>query len=243
MRHNLLPLICLLVPLAAAAAPVPAVVELFTSQGCSSCPPADRLLGELAGRTDVIALAYHVDYWNNLGWHDRFSFADATARQRAYARALALSSVYTPQMVVDGARDVVGSDRAEVMAALAGKRDGVAPALAAADGRLTVSLPALEGGADAAVTLVGFAREAETKVARGENAGRTLREFDIVRAVHSLGSWDGAARQFRFDLSRLPPDCSDVAVLVQRGGNGPMVGAATLPLSASAAAPPPPDRR
>jgi hypothetical protein len=100
----------------------PAVVELFTSQGCSSCPPADKLLGELARRSDVLTLAYHVDYWNNLGWKDPFASADATRRQRRYAGALGLSGIYTPQMVVDGAIDAVGSDRRAVEAALAGQR-------------------------------------------------------------------------------------------------------------------------
>src|SRR5271165_1705051 len=96
-----LPAIALLMTAAAAgAAPVPTVVELFTSQGCSSCPPADQLLGELAKRPDVIALAYHVDYWNQLGWTDRFSASDFTKRQRAYARKMGSSNVYTPQMVV-----------------------------------------------------------------------------------------------------------------------------------------------
>ena len=230
MLRNLLGLVFSVAVLAARAEPMPAVAELFTSQGCSSCPPADQLLGELATRTDVIALAYHVDYWDALGWRDRFSLGDATARQRAYARSLALANVYTPQMVVDGTRDVVGSDRTEVLAALAGKRDGIVPVLAAGNGALTVEMPPQAGGFDATVTLVGFVRSAETKVARGENAGRVLREFAIVRAIYDLGGWNGAARRFSFALSRLPPDCSDVAVLVQKGAQGRMIGAARLSL-------------
>jgi len=237
MLRNLLGLVFSVAVLAARAEPMPAVAELFTSQGCSSCPPADQLLGELATRTDVIALAYHVDYWDALGWRDRFSLEAATARQRAYARSLALANVYTPQMVVDGTRDVVGSDRTEVLAALAGKRDGIVPVLAAGNGALTVEMPPQAGemppqagGFDATVTLVGFVRSAETKVARGENAGRLLREFAIVRAIYDLGGWNGAARRFSFALSRLPPDCSDVAVLVQKGAQGRMIGAARLSL-------------
>jgi hypothetical protein len=214
------------------AAPVPAVVELFTSQGCSSCPPADQLLGELAKRPEIIALAYHVDYWDGLGWHDRFSSSDATARQRAYARKMGSPNVYTPQMVVDGITDMVGSDRAQVTAALKGGRDGILPQIAVADGNMTIGLAA---GEAAEVTLVAYAREAETKVARGENAGKSLREYDIVRAIRSLGSWDGQPRQFSFDLKTLPPDCSDVAVLLQKE-NGRMIGAATASVGA---APPP----
>src|SRR4051812_17852201 len=96
----------------------PVVVELFTSQGCSSCPPADALLGELTRRADVLPLAFHVDYWNRLGWKDPYSSAESTARQRTYARQLGLRTIYTPQMVVDGGIDVVGSERADVLKAI-----------------------------------------------------------------------------------------------------------------------------
>src|SRR5271170_1584198 len=93
------------------AEPRPAVVELFTSEGCSSCPPAETYVGELAQRPGVLALSFHVDYWDDLGWRDRFGIPEATPRQRAYARAMSLSSVYTPQVVIDGHEDFVGSDR------------------------------------------------------------------------------------------------------------------------------------
>ena len=224
---------CLALVLAAPLAhadPRPAVVELFTSQGCSSCPPADALLGELARRPDVIALAFHVDYWDRLGWADPFASPAATARQRDYARALALPTVYTPQMVVDGATDVVGSDRAAVVAALAGRRDGVAVHVARADGRLTVAIGAADAGAPAEVTVIAYSRQAETKVARGENAGRTLTEFAIVRAVRPLGLWDGAAKVFAVDLSSLPDSATMAAVLVQGAGQGPVIGAAAAAL-------------
>src|ERR1041384_1895274 len=96
----------------ATRAEAPVVVELFTSQGCNSCPPADALLGELAQRPDLVALAFHVDYWNYIGWQDPFSSPEATKRQRDYAQSLGLSSVYTPEMVIDGSFDIVGLDRA-----------------------------------------------------------------------------------------------------------------------------------
>lgn len=234
MRHHLFfALLAVAIALAGAhtrAATMPAVVELFTSQGCSSCPPADELLGELAQRPDVIALAYHVDYWDHLGWTDRFSLADATARQQAYGHAMALSTVYTPQMVVDGSKDLVGSDRSRVLAALKGQRDGIVPALAVEGGNLHVTLSPADGAAGSEITLVAYTREAQTRVARGENAGRSLREWGIVRAVKRLGAWDGAARQLSVDLAALPADCSNVALLIQRSGNGPMIGAASTSL-------------
>ena len=103
----------------------PAVLELFTSEGCSSCPPAEVIVNELAQRSDVLPLSFHVDYWDDLGWRDRYSLASATERQRGYARTLRRSSVYTPQVVIDGSRDIVGSQRGAVMQAVSGARDGV----------------------------------------------------------------------------------------------------------------------
>src|SRR5271156_4434603 len=102
----------------ASAGTRPVVVELFTSQGCSSCPPADALLGDMARRDDVIALGFHISYWDGLAWKDPFSSQSSTDRQRVYARLFDLGQVYTPQMVVDGAREMVGSDRASVRSAL-----------------------------------------------------------------------------------------------------------------------------
>src|SRR5579863_449187 len=111
---------------AAGAETRPVVLELFTSQGCSSCPPAEVIVNELAQRPNVLPLSFHVDYWDDLGWRDRYSLASATERQRVYARTLRRSSVYTPQAVIDGSRDIVGSQRTAVMEAVAGRRDGVA---------------------------------------------------------------------------------------------------------------------
>lgn len=109
----------------AGAEPRPVVLELYTSEGCSSCPPAEVMVNELAQRHDVLPLTFHVDYWDSLGWRDRYSLASATERQRVYARTMRRSSVYTPQVIIDGSRDIIGSQRSTVMQAISGQRDGV----------------------------------------------------------------------------------------------------------------------
>lgn len=205
----------------------PAVVELFTSQGCSSCPPADAFLGELAQGGHVLALAYHVDYWDNLGWKDPFASASGTQRQRLYGRALGLSGIYTPQMVVDGHADAVGSDRSAVGAALAGARQGPAIGLVPEGGKLTVSVAAQKGGIPAEVLLVAYLDQAKTKVQRGENAGRSLTEYAIVRGVYPLGRWTGEPASYTIDLSTVASDATHAAVLVQIPGPGAIVGAAS----------------
>jgi hypothetical protein len=215
------------------ADPRPVVVELFTSQGCNSCPPADALLGELTHRDDVLPLAFHVDYWDNLGWRDMFSSAEATRRQSLYAPRLGLDSIYTPQMVIDGVSDVVGSRRGEVMSLLKGKRDGVPLKATRNAGDLVVDVGTTgtkaDGGKTAVVLLVAYSDSAETKVQRGENAGKTLREFNIVRGFWRLGNWTGEAQQMHFDATKLPEGTTHVALLVQETGPGPIIGAATFP--------------
>jgi hypothetical protein len=127
---------------AAGAEPRPVVLELFTSEGCSSCLPAEVIVNELAQRPNVLPLSFHVDYWDDLGWRDRYSLASATGRQRAYARTLRRSSVYTPQVVIDGSRDIVGSQRAAVMEAVSGRRDGVATSLSVGGGTIQIHVGA-----------------------------------------------------------------------------------------------------
>jgi hypothetical protein len=207
------------------AQPRPAVVELFTSEGCSSCPPADAFLGELAERPDVLALAFHVDYWDDLGWRDRFGLAEAVQRQRMYVNTLRLSSAYTPQVVIDGHADFVGSDRASISKGLAGNRDGVGIALSVRDGVVLIDLAA-QAVAASDIVLVGYRRQAVSAIGRGENAGRTLTEFNIVRGVRTLGQWDGKARQYQARVDSFPADATDVAALVQSVGQGHIIGAA-----------------
>jgi hypothetical protein len=208
----------------------PAVVELFTSEGCSSCPPAEAYVGELAQRGDVLALSFHVDYWDDLGWRDRFGLAQAVQRQNAYTKVLKLSSAYTPQVVVDGRDNYVGSDRASIGRAVAGNRTGVPLALSIRDGEVLVDLGAEQNLATCDVVLVAYLRTAVSPIGRGENAGRTIKEFNIVRDFHSLGRWGGQKQQYRSRMDSLPRDATDVAVLVQPLGQAPIIGAATLAL-------------
>src|ERR1700741_4754922 len=153
----------------------PPLLELFTSDGCSSCPPADALLAELAGRPDVLALSFHVDYWDRLGWKDPFSSPDATRRQHGYAELLGLATVYTPQMVVDGRWQAVGSDRSEGEQALGSarrNRDGVPVALVLDHGRAQITLgPGGGDGSAGNLLLIGFDRRHVTAVSHGENGG------------------------------------------------------------------------
>jgi hypothetical protein len=211
----------------------PAVVELFTSEGCSSCPPAEAYIGELAHRHDVLALAYHVDYWDDLGWRDRFGLPAAVTRQRAYAKAMRLASVYTPQVVVDGKLDFIGSDRSSIGRALEKNRQGVEVALSVRDAEVLVDLDAQEKVAPSDVVLVAYQRMAVSPIGRGENAGRTIQEFNIVRELRSLGRWDGQKQQFRSRADSFPQEATDVAVLVQTLGQAPIIGAATVALRSS----------
>ncbi len=204
----------------ARAAETPVVLELFTSQGCSSCPPADALLGELSRQPNVIALAFHVDYWNRLGWPDPFASRAWTGRQRLYARALG-TEVYTPALVVNGTTMVVGSHRQAVAQAM---REAAELTLDLSLRRSAAGLQARIGGelpADAEISLAAIDVEQVTKVGAGENGGRVLREFRIVRALHVL---DASG-----PLDRLPAvPGHQAAVLLARDARGRVIGAAAV---------------
>lgn len=206
---------------AQAATARPVVVELFTSEGCSSCPPADRLLTELAGRGDLLPLAFHVTYWNALGWRDPFSTQAATDRQAAYAARLGGGS-YTPEIVVDGRRGMVGSERDEVAAAIAASRAeaGASPSLAVTRAGDAVEVRIGAGHGSGRVLLVGFDPRHETAIGRGENSGRTLVESNIVRSLQTVGGWSGRdlALTARAGAGR------EVAVLLQ-APDGRIIGA------------------
>jgi hypothetical protein len=207
---------------AAAGSEAPAVLELFTSQGCSSCPPADALLGQLAQR-GAIALAWHVDYWDRLGWRDPYSSRTATDRQRDYAARLG-SEVFTPGLVVNGSKMLVGSDRNAIEAELstAAKLPVAVELSPTADGAT-----ARIGRAPGSVTalFVTWDPMRDTPIGAGENSGRRLREFRIVRSASTLESWDGTtSRDFR-----LPPVAQGQgATLLVQGPDLHVLGAAEL---------------
>jgi hypothetical protein len=195
MIRAALALSCLMLSvLPAMAGARPIVVELFTSEGCSSCPPADTLLGALASRPDVLALSFHVDYWDRLGWKDPFSSAAATRRQERYARLLGVDTVYTPQIVIDGHWQAVGSDRGAVDRALAAAATDLAvPMRLAIDhGGARITLGPGPSGMPAAVLLAGFDRRHVDRVGGGENDGRILTHVDVVRGFTEIGRFTGA---------------------------------------------------
>ena len=214
-------------PGVASCAPSPVVAELFTSQSCSSCPPADALLAELRRtRPGLLPLDFHVDYWNHLGWRDPYSSAAATDRQRFYARALN-SEVYTPQLVVGGTRQVVGSDRAAVDAALSAaaaeqaRTTPVALKLVRTDASLAVEVGA--GSGQAELVLVGFDGQHTTGVGGGENGGRVLTEVNVVRSLRRIGGWNGTRLRLR-----APPPAGEHAALLLQDPSGRILGAAVL---------------
>lgn len=208
----------------------PAVVELFTSEGCSSCPPAEQYIGELVERADVLALTFHVQYWDDLGWHDRFGLPQAEQRQRRYARALHLTSVFTPQAVIDGRNSFVGSDRHSIGHDLAVPRQGPRVALTIHLNELVINLGASNPMEANDVLLVAYRRAAVTPIGRGENSGRTIDEANVVRSLRTIGRWDGREAEYRARIDSLPEDATDVAVLIQREGQSSIVGAASLAL-------------
>jgi len=182
-----------------AAAEQAVVVELYTSQGCSSCPPADEYLVELAARDDVIALSLHVDYWDYLGWRDAFAAPEHAKRQKWLAKLRGERMIYTPQMVVDGAVAVVGSDRAAVEAAVADAlgRDHAVEARLAPEGDMLRADVAATGPVDAEIVYMIYDHPREVEIERGENRGLSVAYVNTVRALMPIGPW-------RQELTRLP---------------------------------------
>ncbi len=207
----------------------PVVVELFTSQGCSSCPAADKLLHELAGRGDVIALSFHVDYWNYMGWADPFSRAENSQRQRAYKAAMGLRYVYTPQMVVDGQAQAVGSERETVERLIreASAKPHLAVEIAQDGPSIVATIPDGATAGPAVVWLAIFERARKTTVERGENSGRALVNAHVVRSIVPMGEWTGRAARLTYTPDAMGADYG-AAVIVQKKDQGPVLGAAMI---------------
>ena len=211
---------------AAAAAPRPVVVELFTSQGCSDCPPADALLRHVkATDPDVLALDLHVTYWNNAAWKDPFSLQAATDLQDDYATLRNSTEVYTPEAVVDGTAQFVGSDQSKMADAIMAAKAAIAkspeiPVTVAASGG-HVSVDVGPGTGAGTVWLFGFDPERTTTVRGGENGGATLTEVNVVRSITKIGSWNGQPLQSQISV----PAGTKFAALIQRP-DGTILGAA-----------------
>lgn len=205
------------------------VVELFTSQGCSSCPPADALLTDLAGRDDVIALALHVDYWDYIGWRDIFGDAAYTQRQQAYARAAGATTVYTPQMVIGGRDHVVGTKPMQVMDLISQhKRTSAQIALAVQKSGQTLRISATKPAGRVepmVVQLVRYKPEEVVAIERGENAGRSIKYSNIVRSWQNIALWDGSTD---LNIAAQAPGSDAIVVIVQQDAHGPIIAAVEL---------------
>lgn len=204
-----------------AASPGPkAVVELFTSQGCSSCPPADEFVRELASRPDILALTLPVDYWDYLGWKDTLAHPAFTARQRAYASARSDKLVYTPQVVVNGQKPTVGSDRVKIESLIAkSMANGALPVPVGVSETLSaviVEIGSSANGPPGEVWLLPVAKVREVAIGRGENKGRTITYANVVRGMMKLGDWSGGPARFEAPLSSARSGDADAyVVLVQ----------------------------
>lgn len=209
----------------------PVVVELFTSQGCSSCPPAEAFLGILAKQDGVIALEFHVDYWDYIGWKDHFAKPAFTERQKQYVRSLKGRYSYTPQMVIDGRTHTVGSNRSEVEDLIrkfqAERGNGPAIEMSRKGDTLKVHVGPGKSAAKYEVVLVTFDRPHVTEVRRGENRGKMLTNSNVAREIESLGAWDGKPVTFNVSLDNREGDGGCV-ILVQKRGAGPVLAAAKM---------------
>ena len=215
-----------------------AVVELFTSQGCSSCPPADKIIGELAKDPSVIALSMPIDYWDYLGWKDTLADSRFSARQKAYSLMRGDRDVYTPQAVVNGEAHVIGSDRAGIERAIGATRktDGVMSvpvSMKLSGGHITVSVADSSKAPVAVhgeVWICSISKAVPISIGRGENRGRELTYYNVVRDVLKVGDWNGTAGSWTVPLENISHDGIDAAAVIVQDGSrdrpGPMLGAA-----------------
>lgn len=219
-------------PATQAVGEVKGVVELFTSQGCSSCPPADALFGKLAKRNDILALTMPVDYWDYLGWKDTLASPANTARQKGYAHARGDGAVYTPQAVINGQAHVNGASEGQIEAALRKTATG----RVALSGRLEPDALVVDAGpattsthAKGTLLLAHVKRQAEVAIGRGENSGRKVTYANVVTKLAPIGEWGGKASTVRLPRAQVSTDGSDfLAVLLQEGVSGPILAGAEV---------------
>jgi hypothetical protein len=219
-----------------------AVVELFTSQGCSSCPPADKIIGELSGDPSVIALSMPIDYWDYLGWKDTLADARFSARQKAYSQMRGDRDVYTPQVIVNGAAQAVGSDRASIIGAISATNSSTGvmsvPVTMTLDGKQIKVAVAASGNSGAPdhgeVWICSVSRAVPIAIARGENRGQQVTYHNVVRNILKVGDWNGAAGNWSVPLENISREGVDAAVVYVQDGSrdkpGAMLGAAITSL-------------
>jgi hypothetical protein len=213
-----------------------AVIELFTSQGCSSCPAADKLLSELQSDPSFIPLSLAIDYWDYLGWKDTLALPGHTIRQRAYSQMRGDREIYTPQAVINGAAQAIGSDRSQIESAVA---SGPTPApghntasplsvpvkVTVADERVTVTVPAHAEAVGSEIWLCPLTAQVSVGIARGENRGRTVTYTNVVRRWIKLGTWNGKSETFTIPVDAIKLDGIDAVAIILQNGSAAQPGA------------------
>jgi len=218
---------------AQAGAARPVVIELFTSQGCSSCPPADALMGELRQMPGVIVLSYNVDYWDYLGWRDTLASPEKSQRQYDYAKARGDMDVYTPQVVVDGGSHYSGGNRSVILAAIARAqaatpRNPLHIALSAKDHEFIVEIGKSGVAPEATLWIMPIMPSVAVQIAKGENAGKEIVYYNVVNKLIPAGLWHGEATTLRLPKENIAlPCCKGAVALLQQGKAGPILAAAT----------------
>lgn len=214
----------------AAASTAPVLVELFTSQGCSSCPAADRFAAELKNQPGITIVSLNVDYWDYLGWRDTLAKPEHTKRQMDYANSRGDNNVYTPQMIINGEAHAVGSNQATVENAIANARRKPAKVviqLSATEKELIVNLPSGDAGAEATLWLLAIAPAVSVKIERGENIGKTVVYHNVVRNLVPAGMWDGSATNLKLPRKGIMiADTKSCIAVLQQGKVGPVLGMA-----------------
>jgi hypothetical protein len=216
-----------------AAGKRPVIVELFTSQGCSSCPPADAYFKTLKEQPDVLALSYHVDYWDYLGWRDTLGSSEFSQRQYDYAKSRGDKNVYTPQMIINGGKHFVGSQRDQVSSAIASARaenatDWVDMEMSDNATDVTIAIPAGKPMKEATLWLLAFAHSISVEIKKGENAGSTVEYHNVVRKMVPAGMWHGEAAKIMLPKGSVVPEgCKGWVALLQEGKVGRVIGAVT----------------